>query len=579
MKKFLVVFIEAMVTFLALLVYDNKFLNDGSYNIFVTLLFFVIFFAYYKYNVEIGKKERISIIIISVIFSLLLSVGNIFSKYIWDSPIQIFTFRRLIAIIIMTMGFLVLLLKLFSYTFVKVNKISIKLEKKKMNLSLFLCILCIIFVGNMLYFIRFYPAIMTADSFYVINYANNFILSDFHTFGHTWFFGVFFHLGKLLFNDLNMAVGLSTLVQMLCISLLFSITLKYLYEKGISKKICFLVAFIYGFTPLFGHFSVTLWRDVMFGTAFAPLFIFFYELISCDKLKKKYIVLFIISTLIILFFRNNGIYIYIFMLPFIIGIAKKERKVMTILSLSILIFYIFIKGPVFNYFGVAKSKTAEAYSIPLQQMARVVALNQNVDSKSENYLRKLWNYDKVAQQYKNVTSDPIKTLTNNNFLKENNREFFQTYLKLFVSNPLTYVEAYLMETIGYWYPDVIYWATGGENSDLFESEKEIKTTPLTPKWYNEVIDHSVSRAIPFANLFWSIGLYFMLLVLSSALTAYYNKKYLLCYVPLYGLWLSIMAATPVFCELRYVYGIFTCIPLLVIIPFIVKQSRVKERGK
>ena len=103
MKKFLVVFIEAMVTFLALLVYDNKFLIDGSYNIFVTLLFFVIFFAYYKYNVEIGKKERISIIIISVIFSLLLSVGNIFSKYIWDSPIQIFTFRRLIAIIIMTM--------------------------------------------------------------------------------------------------------------------------------------------------------------------------------------------------------------------------------------------------------------------------------------------------------------------------------------------------------------------------------------------------------------------------------------------------------------------------------------------
>ena len=124
----------------------------------------------------------------------------------------------------------------------------------------------------------------------------------------------------------------------------------------------------------------------MFGTAFAPLFIFFYELISCDKLNNKYIVLFIISTLIILFFRNNGIYIYIFMLPFIIGIAKKERKVMTILSLSILIFYIFIKGPVFNYFGVAKSKTAEAYSIPLQQMARVVALNQNVDSKSENYL-------------------------------------------------------------------------------------------------------------------------------------------------------------------------------------------------
>lgn len=45
------------------------------------------------------------------------------------------------------------------------------------------------------------------------------------------------------------------------------------------------------------------------------------------------------------------------------------------------------------------------------------------------------------------------------------------------------------------------------------------------------------------------------------------------FTPLFGLWLSIMAATPVFCELRYVYGLFICIPLLIITPIILKSKK------
>ena len=53
-----------------------------------------------------------------------------------------------------------------------------------------------------------------------------------------------------------------------------------------------------------------------------------------------------------------------------------------------------------------------------------------------------------------------------------------------------------------------------------------------------------------------------------------NKKYLLCYIPLFGLWLSLMASTPVFCELRYIYGLFTCSPFLVFLPFIIKKEKI-----
>ncbi len=567
MKKIVCNIILSIVTFVALLIYNNDFLNGNSYNIFITLLFFAIYYFYSKFNTKCNKKAKIYSLILSFILGIVLAIGNIVSKYIYDMPFNIFNFKKILCVIVMLIGFVPLFYKLFKILISK-SKNLLKLEKnQKMNKKEFVIIMLIIIFGNFLYFIRFYPAIMTPDSYYVIHYANNFILSDFHTFGHTWFFGIFFHLGKLMFNSLNSAVAFSIIIQMLCISILFTIVIRYLYNKGLSNKICLLIAFVYGFTPLFGHYSVTLWRDVMFGTAFASLFIALYDFVTNEKINKSNMVLFIISVLIIMFFRNNGIYIFIFAMPFIIICLKDKRKIMSVVCMSLVIFYFVIKGPVFNYFNVAKSKTSEAYSIPLQQMARVVALGNEISGNDKKFLEKLWNYDNVTTNYKNITSDPIKTMTNNDVLKNNKKEFIQTYFSLLVKYPREYIDAYMMETVGYWYPDIIYWATGGESHGMFE-EENIYSDSLTPIWYNKLIDDTTTRNLPLSNILWSVGLAFIFLLISSFIVTFYNKKILLCYVPLFGLWLSIMAATPVFCELRYVYGLFTCMPLLFVIPLI-----------
>ena len=273
-----------------------------------------------------------------------------------------------------------------------------------------------------------------------------------------------------------------------------------------------------------------------------------------------------------MFFRNNGIYIFIFTIPFLIIFLKDKRKIMSIICTTLLIFYFVIKGPIFNYFNVERSKTAEAYSIPLQQMARVVALDYKITGNDKKFLENLWEYNKVATSYRNITSDPIKTITNNEFLRNNKKDFIKTYLSLLMKHPKVYIEAYMMETIGYWYPDIIYWATGSESKGIFEEEK-VYNVPLTPSWYNKIIDYTTSRSLPLSNILWSVGLSFIILLISSFITAFYNKKILLCYVPLFGLWLSIMAATPVFCELRYVYGLFASFPLLILIPLITAYEK------
>ena len=76
------------------------------------------------------------------------------------------------------------------------------------------------------------------------------------------------------------------------------------------------------------------------------------------------------------------------------------------------------------------------------------------------------------------------------------------------------------------------------------------------------------RGVPILNIEWSIGLCFWLILVFAILTVKkLGKKALYIYVPVFGIWLTMMAASPVYAEFRYVYGAFTCLPLLMLIPY------------
>ena len=121
--------------------------------------------------------------------------------------------------------------------------------------------------------------------------------------------------------------------------------------------------------------------------------------------------------------------------------------------------------------------------------------------------------------------------------------------------------------LGYWYPDVKYWATCGEGQSFFHPE--FKTQPLLPEKVNKIIDLTVARPIPFAILIWSIGTNFAILIVCTSISIYkYGKKHILYYIPFYGLWFTMLIASPVFAELRYVFGLFATIPFVILAPFI-----------
>ena len=78
-----------------------------------------------------------------------------------------------------------------------------------------------------------------------------------------------------------------------------------------------------------------------------------------------------ILMLLVIFLRNNGIYIAAFcaalMTAVCVRLCKKAAVKLGGLSLAILVFALVIQGPVFDSCGFNINKTSESMGIPIQQ--------------------------------------------------------------------------------------------------------------------------------------------------------------------------------------------------------------------
>ena len=70
------------------------------------------------------------------------------------------------------------------------------------------------------------------------------------------------------------------------------------------------------------------------------------------------------------------------------------------------------------------------------------------------------------------------------------------------------------------------------------------------------------------GLVWSIGsaVWLYIFVFGAAMRRQ-KKTIMLVFIPLLGVYLTLLIATPVYSEFRYIYSLFTTLPLFCAIPF------------
>lgn len=555
----------------------------GSYDLYSWIILVLLFICFYKSKLY-DKNCFKATLIFSIIFSFIMIFGkqvyalqdnNYLS--IWDG---LLTFKNtLIFLGNMSLIYVILiniLLVMINYK----NKVNKKEKKRWSNKKVFIVSAIIILLGWLPYYLALFPGTVSPDSIGELTIiTNGFVsISDHHPIVHVLFMTLPYNLGKFVFGSPNAGVALISIFQSVIMASIFAYSVLFLYKRKISSILLVGLLGFYTLFPMHGFYSVVMWKDVLF----AGMFLLF--TIECIKLVENYknnninfknLISFVIVSILCIFFRNNAVYMYVLLSIVTLIMMKKYFKILLITFSIVLGTYLVVKGPIFNLLDVQKSSSSEYIGMPLQQIGRMAFKDAKFNDKQTKLLNELMSIEKMKEQYNPRVSDGIKFSKHYNVevFDENKLDYAKLWLELVIEYPAVAVEAYANSTLGYWYPNVMYWSVA---NNIWENELGIYEDSLLPENVKSKILSIEDRNRPLIAISWSIGLWFWILSLLIYI-AIKRGKLISVYplLPSVGIWITMMVASPVFGEFRYVYCVISTIPLLLM--YCLDLKKVKKR--
>ena len=444
-----------------------------------------------------------------------------------------------------------------------------KIENAKiMNkpVLLFFIVFALIFLAWLPYFLRYYPGIVTSDSYSQIEQTIGILpLQNHHPITHTAIIGIFVNLGLALTNDINFGIALYSIASMVIMAVFNTSVLMYLRKKQVPQFLQILLLLYYMFYPVNAMYSITMWKDILFS-GIIPIFIISnIELIfnTQDFLsKKKNVIMYILIAIFTILLKHNGLYVVILTLPFIFVVLRTYWKKVLPMFLSIIVIYELTNLLFYNVLNITKGSAVEALSIPVQQIARIEKKHRNeLDEETKNSINQFFKVENIGDLYDPILSDPVKWNLKEGYFKENKVEFLKLWLKLVFKYPKDSVESLLSNSYGYYYPEAFRSVVSRVTMD---HNLGIQQQPKIKGQLVEQIDSIIDkRDVPIVSMMFSIGFAFWLIITCLGYKIYKKQyKYILIYIPVIVLWLTCIAS-PVNCEFRYAYPLFTTLPIFV----------------
>lgn len=469
-----------------------------------------------------------------------------------------------------------------------VNKIIINTTKEMAHSpqkTFLICFSIFVIIDILVLFICCYPGSLTADSIDEVGQilSNNY--SNHHPFYYTILMWPFISIGTNLFHDINIGIALFNVLQIIILSTAFAYSISTLQRIGIPKKILKIVFALLLLLPYNLIFSFTIWKDVLFGAFFLIFIVTLYRYFNAIRPYKqsKYLqsTLILISGVAICLFRSNALIAIIVSTIFFFILFRKRYFKLGLLLIFIVTISFILKRPVLQYLNIKQADTIESLSIPAQQITRTLKYEKALVSEEDlSLINKIANHQDLIDAYSPITSDPVKNTIRmhktQHYIKENAIDYSLLYIRLGLQHPIQYSTAWIDQTKGYWNGGYNYWIWSNK-IETNDYGIERKNSNFLAKVFDTYLE-SFQR-IPFLQPIVSIGLavwLVFLLLYRNILSK--NKKNLFLFAPLITTWMTILIATPVFCEFRYIYFIFTTTPFLAIVTF-AKTPRIALKAK
>ena len=552
---------------------------------FIWLLVF-LFFARVIYLSIREKDKRLKIFaavfaVISAVFYVLgISISKMYRlSWIWE------TRSYLLNTFLMFFGHTVLYYSFAFLSFRMLRDAPIPEDKKpqyKFSMKKVLLYWGILLIFYIPWYLTYYPGLLTPDS---LNQIMDAISLDSLSNHHSAILnlvirGILLTVHKFT-GSYQTGVGIITCIQMLIITFVFAFSYEWIRKYIRSKVIAVIVFLWFALYPIHHLFSVTLWKDILFSVCFLILLLCIDAAVIDEKSffrnKKKCFLMFLCLLLLPLM-RHNGITVTVVLPIYFFFRFKNFRKQVAIGFACVLLVFFGWKLILIPALHITDIAPAHVYTFMEQQIVRV--LDEHRDELTEEERSELQEYFLVPEiwtLYNPRHADKVKDQFNNELFHENPFRFFTLWLKNGLKFPLAYIEAFLLNDYGFWFPEVNQWISDYSMYDGVKVE-DIHPAPLAKIGYVEKIINWLKQIqftkTPVLFLLFSPGTYWWLWIYCGCYSLYRNRKKFALFMAGFALWLGILLV-PITNDFRYGYGLIVGFPLVL---FASLSSRTKKAG-
>ncbi len=307
------------------------------------------------------------------------------------------------------------------------------------------------------YVILRYPAGFEMDAYFQIaDFLEGTMTAHWPPASSAWM-GIFVLFGQKLFDSSDIGIFVYCIVQLILGSAIFSYCLVVMRRFEAPPLWTYISLIVFALVPAYPGYITSVVKDAPFAYMVTLFVLLFVQCIYMNISNIRLIGLFI-SGILMCILRNNGIFILFgIVLGLIIAMIVKRKLVhLMVLIICILqiIFTITYSSVILPSLDIAATSEAEALSVPFQQTARLASMYPDEITDDEaTIISNVLDLDVIASEYEPGLSDKVKA-TYHSDDKTELMAYFLVWFKEGIRRPDVYIDAFLLNSVGFIYPDV-----------------------------------------------------------------------------------------------------------------------------
>lgn len=441
----------------------------------------------------------------------------------------------------------------------------------------YLLCFCVLFLSWVPVLLAAWPGIFSYDSGWQLAAFVDGDVTGHHPILHTALLGVTRMLGRALSGtgQAGNQTGalLYSLLQMLVMAALYARVCLYLRQRKAPGWLLVGSILFLGFHPANSLMALCATKDSIFTAVFA---VFVVELLQIAEDREAFFAsrkrqaVFCVTVFFLFAFRNNGFHTFLLCIPFLFFAFRRFWKKMLLLAVICLALYGIYNGPFYHMLGIEASDPREMCSVLMQSAARVYNLDNLglTEEEKEAFLSII--DEEGMNSYLSRFADPVKAYFNGEKFAEDPWPFLKAWLSAGMRHKKIYIDSFLANTFGYWYPGNSIEDTDN-GRDYFEYyckdfredvdvEMESKL-PALSEFYRKIGNEASFQNVPVIAASFNLGVYTWLWLFACLLVLYRKSwKRALALVPFGAYFLTNLLGPVV--KMRYHYPFIACAPLL-----------------